>query len=113
MANALGRIAQYSFALGVVATTAQNSLFVVNGGHRAVMFSRISGVDKKVRGEVRGKIQKKERRRRRSRGKIAMTESNQFEKCGTQWHRECILKFRGSKNRLFSTYARDRMRSTQ
>lgn len=53
LANALGRVARYSFALGVVGTAAQSSLFVVNGGQRAVVFNRFTGVEQKVRGEVR------------------------------------------------------------
>lgn len=56
LANALGRLARYSVALGVAATAAQNSLFVVHGGHRAVVFNRFTGVEEKVRGEVRDKM---------------------------------------------------------
>lgn len=52
LANALGRIARYSFAIGVAATAAQSSLFVVNGGQRAVIFNRYTGVEQRVRGEV-------------------------------------------------------------
>lgn len=52
LANALGKIARYSFALGVLGTAAQSSLYVVNGGQRAVIFNRFSGIEEKVRGEV-------------------------------------------------------------
>lgn len=51
LANALGRLARYSVALGVGATALQSSLFVVNGGQRAVVFNRITGVEEHVRGE--------------------------------------------------------------
>lgn len=52
LVNALGRLARYSFAIGVAATAAQSSFFVVNGGHRAVIFNRFTGVEDRVRGEV-------------------------------------------------------------
>lgn len=52
LANALSRLARYSIALGVGGALAQNSLYVVNGGQRAVIFNRFSGVEEKVRGEV-------------------------------------------------------------
>lgn len=52
LANALGRLARYSFAVGVAATAAQSSIFVVNGGQRAVVFNRLKGVEETVRGEV-------------------------------------------------------------
>lgn len=51
LANALGRLARYSVALGVGATALQSSLFVVNGGQRAVVFNRLTGVEEHVRGE--------------------------------------------------------------
>lgn len=53
LANALGRIARYSFGIGIAATAAQSSIYVVNGGQRAVIFNRITGIEDKVRGEVR------------------------------------------------------------
>lgn len=51
LANALSRLARYSVAIGVTASAAQSSLFVVPGGHRAVMFNRYSGVEDNIRGE--------------------------------------------------------------
>lgn len=51
LANALGRLARYSFTLGVAGAAAQSSLYVVNGGQRAVIFNRFTGVEEKVRGE--------------------------------------------------------------
>lgn len=51
LANALARVARYSFAVGVVGAAAQSSLYVVNGGQRAVIFNRLTGVEEKVRGE--------------------------------------------------------------
>lgn len=51
LANALGRLARYSLAIGVAGAAAQNSLYVVNGGQRAVIFNRYSGVEQSVRGE--------------------------------------------------------------
>lgn len=51
LANALGRLARYSFAIGVAGTAAQSSLYVVNGGQRAVIFNRFTGVEERVRGE--------------------------------------------------------------
>ncbi len=51
LANALSRLARYSVAIGVATAAAQSSVFVVSGGHRAVMFNRYSGVEEKVRGE--------------------------------------------------------------
>lgn len=53
LANALGRIARLSVAIGVLGGAAQSSLFVVNGGERAVIFNRFTGVEQNVRGEVR------------------------------------------------------------
>lgn len=52
LANALGRIASISLGLGVLGTAVQNSIFVVNGGQRAVMFNRKTGIEQRVRGEV-------------------------------------------------------------
>lgn len=52
LANVLGRLARVSFAIGVGVTAAQSSLYVVNGGQRAVVFNRLSGVEDRVRGEV-------------------------------------------------------------
>ncbi|CAN8077359.1 unnamed protein product [Agarophyton chilense] len=51
LANALGRLARYSIAMGVIGGMAQSSLYVVNGGERAVIFNRFTGVEQKVRGE--------------------------------------------------------------
>lgn len=51
LANALSRLARYSFVLGVTGAAAQSSLYVVNGGQRAVIFNRFTGVEEKVRGE--------------------------------------------------------------
>lgn len=51
LANALGRLARYSFAIGVTGAAVQSSLYVVNGGQRAVVFNRYSGVEQRVRGE--------------------------------------------------------------
>lgn len=51
LANALGRIASISLGLGVLGTAVQNSIFVVNGGQRAVMFNRKTGIEQRVRGE--------------------------------------------------------------
>ena len=56
LANALGRLARYSFAMGVLGTAAQSSVYVVNGGQRAVIFNRLSGIEDRVRGEVRLKF---------------------------------------------------------
>ena len=52
LANALARLARYSVALGVIASSAQSSIYVVTGGHRAVIFNRFTGVEEDVRGEV-------------------------------------------------------------
>eukprot|EP00177_Eucheuma_denticulatum_P005920 GFKZ01010787.1.p1 GENE.GFKZ01010787.1~~GFKZ01010787.1.p1 ORF type:complete len:279 (-),score=48.74 GFKZ01010787.1:304-1140(-) len=51
LANALSRLARYSLSLGVAGAALQSSLFVVNGGQRAVIFNRFTGVEEKVRGE--------------------------------------------------------------
>lgn len=51
LANALGRLARYSVALGFGVTALQSSLFVVNGGQRAVVFNRLTGVEEHVRNE--------------------------------------------------------------
>ncbi|KAI0564473.1 prohibitin [Gracilaria domingensis] len=51
LANALGRLARYSVAIGVLGGVAQSSLYVVNGGERAVIFNRFTGIEQHVRGE--------------------------------------------------------------
>lgn len=51
LANGLARLARYSIVLGVAGATAQSSLYVVNGGQRAVIFNRIFGIEENVRGE--------------------------------------------------------------
>lgn len=51
LANALSRLARYAVIVGAAGSIAQSSLYVVSGGHRAVMFNRFSGVEKEVRGE--------------------------------------------------------------
>lgn len=52
VANALSRIARYSVAIGITASAVQSSVYVVSGGHRAVIFNRFTGVEENVRGEV-------------------------------------------------------------
>ncbi|CDF39591.1 prohibitin [Chondrus crispus] len=51
LANGLARLARYSIVLGVAGAAAQSSLYVVNGGQRAVIFNRLLGIEEKVRGE--------------------------------------------------------------
>jgi prohibitin 1 len=51
VANALSRIGRYSLIIGIAGSVAQQSLYVVSGGHRAVVFNRFSGVEEAVRGE--------------------------------------------------------------
>lgn len=51
LANALSKLGWYSIVVGAVGATAQSSLFVVQGGHRAVVFNRLSGVEQNIRGE--------------------------------------------------------------
>lgn len=51
LANALSRLARFSLSLGVAGAALQSSLFVVNGGQRAVIFNRFTGVEERVRGE--------------------------------------------------------------
>lgn len=51
LAKALSRFAQYSLLLGAAGSAANASLYVVSGGHRAVIFNRFSGVEEAVRGE--------------------------------------------------------------
>uniref|UniRef100_A0A7S1T8E3 Prohibitin n=1 Tax=Compsopogon caeruleus TaxID=31354 RepID=A0A7S1T8E3_9RHOD len=50
-ARLLTRVAQGAVLLGVAGSAVQSVLFVVEGGHRAVMFNRFTGVEKEVRGE--------------------------------------------------------------
>lgn len=52
LAKALGRVARLSLAIGVGVTAAQSSLYAVNGGQRAIVFNRFSGIEDRVRGEV-------------------------------------------------------------
>eukprot|EP00871_Galdieria_phlegrea_P005846 jgi/Galph1/749/GphlegSOOS_G5452.1 len=49
--NVLNKIAKYAIVLGVSAAAIQSSIFVVPGGHRAVVFNRFTGVEEHVRGE--------------------------------------------------------------
>ncbi len=51
LANALQKLARYSIGIGIAGAVAQNSVYVVKGGHRAVIFNRFSGVEESVRGE--------------------------------------------------------------
>lgn len=51
LTNALLRLARYSVVIGAAGAAAQSSLYVVNGGHRAVIFNRFTGVEDTVRGE--------------------------------------------------------------
>mmetsp|Transcript_13421 Transcript_13421/g.36065 ORF Transcript_13421/g.36065 Transcript_13421/m.36065 type:complete len:281 (-) Transcript_13421:1088-1930(-) len=51
LASRLSKLAGLSLALGVGASAVQSTLFVVEGGHRAVMFNRFTGIEKDVRGE--------------------------------------------------------------
>lgn len=48
LAKALNQVAKYSIAVGVVGSLAQTSLYTVEGGHRAVIFNRFTGVEQKV-----------------------------------------------------------------
>jgi len=50
-ANFLGRLARYSVALGLGGSAIQASLYNVDGGERAVMFDRFSGVSQSTSGE--------------------------------------------------------------
>ncbi|GJQ09406.1 hypothetical protein GpartN1_g1197.t1 [Galdieria partita] len=49
--NILNKVAKYAIALGVAGAALQSSVFVVPGGHRAVVFNRFTGVEEHVRGE--------------------------------------------------------------
>eukprot|EP00171_Calliarthron_tuberculosum_P014204 IDg14204t1 len=49
LANALLKLARYSVVIGVAGAAAQSSLYVVNGGHRAVIFNRFTGIEDRVR----------------------------------------------------------------
>lgn len=59
LANALGRLARFSIGVGVLSGLAQSSLYVVNGGERAVIFNRFTGIEQNVRGEVSTQIDHK------------------------------------------------------
>ncbi|KAA8492934.1 Prohibitin-1, mitochondrial [Porphyridium purpureum] len=51
LAKGLSRLAGLSVALGVGVSAAQSCLFVVDPGHRAVMFNRFKGIETDVKGE--------------------------------------------------------------
>eukprot|EP00184_Porphyridium_aerugineum_P003447 CAMPEP_0184706478 /NCGR_PEP_ID=MMETSP0313-20130426/36778_1 /TAXON_ID=2792 /ORGANISM="Porphyridium aerugineum, Strain SAG 1380-2" /LENGTH=280 /DNA_ID=CAMNT_0027168031 /DNA_START=82 /DNA_END=924 /DNA_ORIENTATION=+ len=51
LANQLTRFAGLALALGAGVTAVQSCFFVVEGGQRAVMFNRLTGVEEKVKGE--------------------------------------------------------------
>ncbi|KAL6769655.1 PHB2 [Auxenochlorella protothecoides x Auxenochlorella symbiontica] len=44
LANILSKVARYSVGLGIGASALQASLYTVDGGERAIMFDRVSGV---------------------------------------------------------------------
>ena len=51
MAQIFTRIGQIGFGLAVAGAVANSALYNVDGGHRAVIFDRVSGVSKSVIGE--------------------------------------------------------------
>ncbi|BAM80215.1 probable prohibitin [Cyanidioschyzon merolae strain 10D] len=51
LAKTLNTAAKYSIALGVLGSLLQTSLYTVEGGHRAVIFNRFTGVEQRVVGE--------------------------------------------------------------
>ena len=51
MAQIFTRIGQLGFGLAVAGAVANSALYNVEGGHRAVIFDRVSGVNKNVVGE--------------------------------------------------------------
>ena len=51
MAQIFTRIGQIGFGLAVAGAVGNSALYNVNGGHRAVIFDRVSGVSKSVVGE--------------------------------------------------------------
>ena len=48
LAKALNTLARYSIAVGVLGGALQTSLYTVEGGHRAVIFNRFTGVERRV-----------------------------------------------------------------
>ena len=51
MAQIFTRIGQVGFGLAVAGAVANSALYNVDGGHRAVIFDRLSGINKSVVGE--------------------------------------------------------------
>ena len=51
MAQIFTRIGQLGFGLAIVGAVANSALYNVDGGHRAVIFDRVSGVNNIVVGE--------------------------------------------------------------
>ena len=47
----LGAVSRYSVAVGVAGSLLASSLYTVDGGERAVIFDRLAGVKKDVKGE--------------------------------------------------------------
>ncbi|KAK4536364.1 hypothetical protein CDCA_CDCA08G2389 [Cyanidium caldarium] len=48
LAKALNTLARYSIAVGVLGGALQTSIYTVEGGHRAVIFNRFTGVERRV-----------------------------------------------------------------
>lgn len=53
LSKLLLNVAKISATVGVGWTALQSSLYVVDGGERAVVFNRFTGVEESVKGEVR------------------------------------------------------------
>jgi len=51
LVNGLTKFAKFSFGFGAVVAAGEACLFDVDAGHRAIIYSKISGVDETVRGE--------------------------------------------------------------
>ncbi|CAG9461678.1 unnamed protein product [Pedinophyceae sp. YPF-701] len=51
LSRALGSVAKYSLALGLAGGAVQSALYTVDGGERAVMFNRLSGVSETTTSE--------------------------------------------------------------
>lgn len=51
MQRVLGAVSRYSVVIGVGASLVASSLYTVDGGERAVIFDRLAGVKKEVKGE--------------------------------------------------------------
>jgi len=49
--NGLTKFAKVSFGFGTIVAAGQSAMFDVDAGHRAIIFSKISGVSDQVRGE--------------------------------------------------------------